>query len=47
MNISVPLVGKLEDRIAKTEDNMKRMQYETEIEIKKKVTAGDSRYGGC
>ena len=35
INISVPLVGKLEDRIAKTEDNMKRMQYETEIEIKK------------
>jgi len=35
INISVPLVGKLENRIAKTEDNMKRMQYETEIEIKK------------
>ena len=30
-----PTCWKLEDRIAKTEDNMKRMQYETEIEIKK------------
>jgi len=46
INVSVPLVGKLKDRIAKTEDSMKRMQYKTEIEIKK-VTAGDSRYGGC
>ena len=35
INIPVPLVGKLKDKIAKTEDSMKRMQYETEIEIKK------------
>jgi len=35
INMSVSVVGRLQDRIVKTEENMNRMQSETEVEIKK------------